>query len=1369
MMPAEHNIIIANRYRLEGTLGTGGMAVVYQAFDVSTGRRVALKQLDIRPKAEKQQRMRELFEREFHTLSHLSHPKVIEVYDYGIDQLRPFYTMELLDGVSLKQLSKVEWKKACHILIDVCSALSLLHSRRMVHRDLSPSNIHWSKDGHAKLIDFGAMVPMGPCKQVVGTASYVAPEVLHLQSLDGRTDLYSLGATIYYALTGRNAYQAKEFEHLRRRWRVNPPPPSEIISDIPKALDNLVMSLIHLDPAARPANAAEVMERASVIAGRPIDEQLLVSQAYLSTPTLVGRNNHLDRLRRLLVRTQRNHGSTLLVRGASGVGRSRFIDACVLEGKLMGATVIRADATHGRSGDYGVIQTLVTQLLEAAPKATITTIRPYAKILGHLLPKPLEVFRKEDFDNESIPQPSRASVQSALCECFFELSRRHRLLIAVDDLHGIDEPSAAVIAFLSHKVARHPIVIVVSTETGVDSTSVGALKLLSASARRIELENLTAEETEKLLGSVFGEVPNLERVADKLYKISKGNPRDVMQLAQHLVDKKKVSYQSGAWSLPDKIDSEDLPSNMAQALLVRLASLSADARQLASIMALSPQHRYSFNDCLVLSMHDTPALLIQTLEELVTNDVLRSDAEHYVFSQHGFVSALVSESDINQHGDYHLRLTKMFEFRGGDDFREAQHLLYAGEEERGFDKLIDYSESSREITDKDPEAYNTLIQALPQGWFETYLKAIRIGKKLGRPPLQIFTLQSRWCSFAWLSGTDETEDISEMIQQLIRDSGLNDYEQLDASMDQISRISRAIETAQERYNSTIEEQRVLEPAPAIRKLAGVMVEVSAMILTTCNHEFWESLPTLGPLTPLSPALQVVDKLSHALGNRIVARGELACQEYREILDLLARPDNAGLNPSHYIYASCGVMRGIALVEAAMGLESSLDFADRIGIEPTFEVNAMLIRMLYYLWQGDTKKTKHYRRRAEILQIQKGSIHLHEGAQLSREIMAYALSDDLTGVKRHISAVEDMAARYRAWIPTLRLTMGEFHRIRGDYRNALTELEQAIKTTEPGRHQNWADIIGAYLKALLELERYNDVRSFAQTALAAGEEAQLGYMCNYIRMPLAIAEVRLGEYDNAIADAMAVVESFRAMGSKGINIGLAYETRARIALYMNDEENFEKYSALCYEEFCSKGNQALIAKYEKLMKEIGDSALGETVATRTSLTNQLKQADVSELLRTCRNFEERARCILQLLLDNSDSTEGFLYTMQKEGPTLSAQIGSGALTKDLEATVRRYLSSEIDDSLDITITGDASDSTTLSTTAWTGHDRRRYRPLLLGHHTNQGYVITGLAVLPIYPGDELKFPVGVVIAVSRSLFEYGDVERCFAASSTSLIL
>ena len=168
------------------------MGEVFAAVDRSTGASIALKRLLTAP-AERRT-FEVLFMREYHALSELRHPRIIEVYDYGVDAGTPYYTMELLDGQDLGKISPLPYRDACRYLRDVASSHALLHARRLLHRDVSPRNVRRTSDGRCKLLDFGAMIPFGIPPNVTGTPPCIAPEALQGAPLDQRSDLYSLGA-----------------------------------------------------------------------------------------------------------------------------------------------------------------------------------------------------------------------------------------------------------------------------------------------------------------------------------------------------------------------------------------------------------------------------------------------------------------------------------------------------------------------------------------------------------------------------------------------------------------------------------------------------------------------------------------------------------------------------------------------------------------------------------------------------------------------------------------------------------------------------------------------------------------------------------------------------------------------------------------------------------------------------------------------------------------------------------------------------------------------------------------------------------------------------------------------------------------------
>ncbi|HEX4352527.1 MAG TPA: serine/threonine-protein kinase, partial [Polyangiales bacterium] len=356
MSIAEFEGRIAERYDVIELLGQGGMGSVHRVRDERTGTERALKLLNA--KAAGDPLIGELFEREFHTLSELKHPSIIEVYDYGIADGCAYYTMELLGGQDLRALGKVPWRRACSLLRDLASSLAILHSRRRVHADISPRNVRCTLDGRAKLLDFGAMMPMGVAKRIVGTPPFIAPEMLHLQTLDGRTDLFAFGALAYLVLTGRLAYPANDVSQLHELWRAQVRPPAQLDPQIPAALSELVTELIQINPNARPRSAGIVMERLCSIAGLPFEESAEVADAYLATPTLVGRETQLGRARDLLSSTMRGRGGVLIASAPAGGGRSRFLDACVLEAKLLGLQVVRIDPAAVEHAPYGAATAL---------------------------------------------------------------------------------------------------------------------------------------------------------------------------------------------------------------------------------------------------------------------------------------------------------------------------------------------------------------------------------------------------------------------------------------------------------------------------------------------------------------------------------------------------------------------------------------------------------------------------------------------------------------------------------------------------------------------------------------------------------------------------------------------------------------------------------------------------------------------------------------------------------------------------------------------------------------------------------------------------------------------------------------------------
>ncbi len=259
---------LSGRFRIERLLGRGGMSSVWQAYDEELGRPVAIKLLHARrlESADSVDR----FEREARTLALLAHPGIVTVIDRGETDGRPFIVCELVDGRDLHERIALEGRlpiaEALAIAVQVAAALAYAHARGVIHRDVKPHNVLLTADGHAKLTDFGiARVDDAPALtnpgRVLGTGDYVAPEQAQGHPLDGRADIYSLGALLYHCLTGGPPYRGTSFVEIAEQHLRAPVP--DVQARCPEASDGvaaIVARALAKDRDDRFADVGEMQE-----------------------------------------------------------------------------------------------------------------------------------------------------------------------------------------------------------------------------------------------------------------------------------------------------------------------------------------------------------------------------------------------------------------------------------------------------------------------------------------------------------------------------------------------------------------------------------------------------------------------------------------------------------------------------------------------------------------------------------------------------------------------------------------------------------------------------------------------------------------------------------------------------------------------------------------------------------------------------------------------------------------------------------------------------------------------------------------------------------------------------------------------------
>lgn len=380
-------------YQILNEIDAGAMGAIYRARDLRTGSMTAIKTVHS-PRESLLPRIR----REIQALARIQHPGIVRILDSGMADGIPWYAMELVEGVTLREhvpppgqaSTEAELEQRLTLVRRLCSALSYLHGEGLIHRDIKPSNVlvkptdrgdrgmtapvtpgGTEAEGHGAeswgqpiLADFGLVsaIPSGAGREAldteggaVGTPLYMAPEQIEGGVLDARADLYALGCILHELLTGSPPFRARtRWELLQAHLKEPPRPPSAIVPHIPEALDSLVLRLLAKRPRDRIGYADDVAAELAVLAPdvRPRSEPR--SRAYLYRPGFAGRGEALELLKKHLSRLMRGRGSCLLLGGESGIGKTRLaMEAArlaesakirVLSGECLPAAVERASA-----------------------------------------------------------------------------------------------------------------------------------------------------------------------------------------------------------------------------------------------------------------------------------------------------------------------------------------------------------------------------------------------------------------------------------------------------------------------------------------------------------------------------------------------------------------------------------------------------------------------------------------------------------------------------------------------------------------------------------------------------------------------------------------------------------------------------------------------------------------------------------------------------------------------------------------------------------------------------------------------------------------------------------------------------------------
>ena len=1263
---------IAGRYLLLEKIGAGGMASVHRALDETTGRIVALKHLVASMARGRRKTVEALFEREYHTLVRLKHPRIIEAYDYGLTESGRYYTMELLDGTDLNQIGVQGFQQACRLLRDVASSLALIHAHRLVHRDVSPRNIRLTRDGRPKLIDFGALSPFGIADDIIGTPLSMAPELLSAQPLDQRTDLYSLGAVAYWLLTGRHAYPARRMHDLLTVWETPPLPLSHFTPDIPRELEALVLSLLCLDPIGRPPSAAAVIDQLTAIGGLEPEEHERTAAGYLLSGRFVGRQTELEWIDKRVKRALTSRGAQVVIEGTPGIGKTSLLREASLAARLRGAVSLRADA-QATAEPFGTAALLALELLDACPDLARRAAGDNLGLLAQLSP----LLKDKLADAPAValpvdPNERRARFQTALHRWFVDVLRERVLFVAVDNVQAADDNSAAFLAALGRESPRNQLVVVVTLRTGESVVAEVAVRMMRQRSSRLKLASLSAESCEQLVKSLFGDVQNSARVASLLFERAAGVPQQCMDLAQLLVKKQIAKYSGGTWILPQEVAAEELPNRAEELLSTRLAGLGTVARDLAEALSINSKP-VTLERCLRLVEGRSESDTYAALDELVAEQILRSESGSYRFAHDALRRAVAENLDDERRRASHLRAAEALlasDSEGvGARIEAALHLLDAGEESRGAEMLAKLGMGLTSAVDFN--AGSEAVLALE--------RALDCFERQGRSEHEIAALLFPMMKLAYYSPHwrlvrkhgERALDIG------LRITGLAAAQKLASIFRPAVALKIGLSLGARGFAKQQKAGLWYDIRTAIVASCGILPAVVGTAGTCLDTERVERIARIvEPLKLFGPGHVAGVLHNWAPLELSIVRGldGEAWEEVERFLELNKAPlVREAMGEANWKSQYGGLLFMRSLYDAYAFDDSALrgvEELEQVGIR-VWAMVADQVRMIYHAFRGESEEVQRDRERVELFAVQGSTTWQVEMFLPAILLSAEVLTGDAIAARR---TAEQLTRRGRDVEPLRKYAhaaQAAYLLLRGEIPQALSQYEKLMAEFPLRNAVAYERVRSHYAQALNLAGDHARAKAIALEAIACKAEAddRLFHFLEAYRQ-LALAEAGLGNH----AEAITILDRLLAEHGQKDNrlmIGLLHKARAEVALLAGDARAFEPHAREMEQRFRSTRNPALIAQCERLLDRAARLGMRklEPLALQDAETVQGLSAMVSGTVGDLSATVDPCAHALQLIVSRAQAKTGFLYLRRQGEMQLAAATDPNLPPRFLEDALK----------------------------------------------------------------------------------------------------
>jgi len=715
----------SGRYVVLKKIGEGGKGIVYKARDTVLNRVVAIKMLKSAGMTEEAYSR---FMREAQAFAKLNHPNVVSIYDIGKEDEGHFFVNEFIDGMSLRDLmgtypdGRCDIQTVLRIGTDICSALQYAHSQGVLHRDIKPENILISKEGVAKLNDFGLAQMLGQPNitqegMIVGTVAYVAPEIALGKGADARSDLYSFGAVLYEAIAGRPPFVGQDpvkiiFSHIHDY----PVSPGRLNREVPQHLEDCIMKLLEKDPEERHRTAADLLGVLRGISQDFSKENLVPSRKIIpAVPShrpsalrdlqLVDRVEEMGLLREAVDRAVGGEGGgVVFVHGEAGIGKTRLSRELEAYARLRGMQVLfgRCSTLYRMDGvpPYVLWSEVIKDYLQACtPEQLYKVIGFYPSEVFKLVP---EIRQKLAIMPESppiSPEHERDRLFEAVSQFITNISKEAPLLVVLDDLQWTDQSSLLLLHYLARGVSKERLLFLGNyRDTDIDQRHALSSVLTDLNRERllqsVPLKRMSFNDSSEMIRQILAQDDVPREFCELIYEKTRGNPFFLEEVIKSLKEQELIYREQNRWRIKE-VSRIEFPETVKSVVEGRISRLD-DECQNALTMASFVGKDFTFEALRGITGLEDDRLL-EIIEKMLKTGLIRErlirGEDVYSFTDIVVRDVVHDEVSVLRHKRLHGKvgavLEKVYAKNIDDHLGElAYHFLEGGEKDKGLDYFL---------------------------------------------------------------------------------------------------------------------------------------------------------------------------------------------------------------------------------------------------------------------------------------------------------------------------------------------------------------------------------------------------------------------------------------------------------------------------------------------------------------------------------------------------------------------------------------------------------------------------------------------------------------------------------------------------------